>query len=295
MKNIAASIKDRLQNLARTEGIHFNDVLEQFALARFFARLSAGDHAEKFILKGAQLFTLWAGSSHRPTRDADFLSFGSPDPTALAATFNEIASTPTTPLDGLDWELVKAAPIREDNLDGGVRLKLIASLGKVRIPVQIDVGFGDSITPAAQLAEWKSPLDFPPARLLAYCPETVIAEKLHAAVVLDTGNSRMKDFFDLLWLSRNREFDGARLREAIQATFARRGTPMPTGPPVAFTAQFHSRADKRSQWSAFLRKGRLESVELPGTIESIAHFLNLVIVGETDGATWNPATGWTQG
>jgi len=131
------------------------------------------------------------------------------------------------PPDGLDWLPGKAAAIREDNLYGGVRIKLIARLGNIRIPVQVDVGFGDAITPEARREEWPGVLDFPPVSLLAYCPETTIAEKLHAAVVLATANSRMKDFFDLHWLCRHKSFHGDLLREAVEATFRRRSTAIP--------------------------------------------------------------------
>ena len=295
MRNVAASIKDRLQNLAREKNLRFNDVLEDFAMARLFARLAASDQAGKFILKGAQLFTLWAGVPHRPTRDADFLSFGPPDPATLEQVFNQLGRMSTEPADGLKWEPAKAAAIREDNLYGGVRIRLSALLGRVRIPVQVDVGFGDSITPEAVPADWLSPLDFPPVRLLAYCPETVIAEKLQAAVVLDTGNSRMKDFFDLLWLSRHREFSGKRLQQAVQATFARRDTALPgDGVPLAFTGAFHSRPDKRTQWEAFLRKGDLPSMELSAAIDEIARFLVPVMRGEVASSLWSPQSGWAR-
>ena len=155
---------------------------------------------------------------HRPTRDADFLSFGSPDPAALESIFNELRQSATAPPDALDWLPAKAAAIREDNLYGEVRIKLMACLGKIRIPVQIDVGFGDAITPEAEVAHWPMLLDFPPAPLLVYRPETAIAEKLHAAVLLETANSRMKGFFDLHWLCLNQSFSGKVLTEAIEAT-----------------------------------------------------------------------------
>jgi hypothetical protein len=183
MKNLVASIQDRLKNLSRSEGIELNRVLEDFAIARLLARLSESAYRDQFILTGAQLFVLWADAPHRSTRDEDFLSFGSPEPAGLESIFNGVCARETAPPDGLEWLPGQAAAIREDNLYGGVRIRLIARLGNIRIPVQVDVGFGDAITPEAKTAEWPMVLDFPPVLLLVYCPETTIAEKLHAACI----------------------------------------------------------------------------------------------------------------
>lgn len=294
MKNIVASIQDRLKNFSRIEGVHLSRVLEDFAIARLFARLSESPYRDQFILKGAQLFVLWAETLHRSTRDADFLSFGAPDPVGLEAIFNEVCERETTPPDGLDWLPGKAAAIREDNLYGGVRIKLVACLGNIRIPVQVDVGFGDSITPEARREEWPGVLNFPPVSLLAYCPETTIAEKLHAAVVLSTANSRMKDFFDLYWLSRHKSFHGYRLREAIEATFQRRSTEIPKATPVCFTARFYSLPDKEIQWVGFLRKSKLEPLDLGATLRHIGEFLQPVMNDEVGNRTWHPETGWSE-
>jgi len=250
MKNIPASIKAKLQNQARAEKIQLNQLLESFALSRFFARLSESKYADSFVLKGAQLFALWSGSLHRPTRDADFLSFGSATPEDLHIIFDTICQTHPEEADGLEWQIISVLPIREDNLYGGVRGKLQALLGTIRIPVQIDVGFGDSITPEAVKSEWAMPLGFKNATLLTYRPETSIAEKLHAAVELETSNSRMKDFYDLDWLSHHLEFEGKVLESAIHATFKRRNTPIPEQTPLAFTPTFYSRTDKTTQWLA---------------------------------------------
>ena len=293
MKNIVASIQDRLKNQSRSERIELNRLLEDFAIARLFARLSESRYQEQFILKGAQLFVLWADAPHRSTRDADFLSFGSPEIGVLESVFNEVCALETEPPDGLEWLPGKAAAIREDNLYGGVRIKLIARLGNIRIPVQVDVGFGDAITPEAKVAAWPGILDFPPVSLLAYCPETTIAEKLHAAVVLGTANSRMKDFFDIHWLCCHQSFQGETLREAIEATFKRRSTEIPsTTPPVALTDEFHSLPDKQMQWAGFLRKSKLEPLDFGTTIQRIGKFLLPVMKGEVGDHEWHPERGW---
>ncbi len=273
MKNPAASIKDRLQNYARANRLPLNPLLERYVLGRFLARLSASEYAERFILKGAQLFSLWAETPHRPTRDADFLSFGAHDVLTLESVFDKICSLPSSPPDGLDWEPSSAAPIREDNIYGGIRVKVSGLLGKARIPLQVDVGFGDSINPDPRLAQWQGMLDFPNVELLSYPPETVIVEKLEAAVTLGIGNSRMKDFYDLLWLSRNMEFTGAVLQTALISTFERRNTEVPHESPTALTPAFSARPDKATQWEAFLRKSQLEELDLSNVVEEISHFL----------------------
>ncbi len=294
MKNIVASIQDRLKNQASSQRTELNRVLEDFAIARLFARLSESPYRDQFILKGAQLFVLWADAPHRSTRDADFLSFGSPELGVLDSIFSEVCERATTPPDGLEWLPGKATAIREDNLYGGARLKLIARLGNIRIPVQVDVGFGDAITPKAMVAEWPGVLDFPPVSLLAYCPETTIAEKLHAAVVLGTANSRMKDFFDIHWLCCHQSFLGRTLREAIEATFERRSTEIPSTTPVALTEGFHSLPDKQLQWNGFLRRSKLEPLDFEATIHQIAKFLLPVIKSEVGNHEWNPGTGWRE-
>jgi hypothetical protein len=294
MKNVVASIQDRLKNRSRSEGIPLNRLLEDFAIARLFARLSESSYRDQFILKGAQLFVLWADTPHRSTRDADFLSFGPPDPGGLESIFNEVCARETAPPDGLEWQSGKVTAIREDNLHGGVRLRLVARLGNIRIPVQVDVGFGDAITPEAKTAEWPMVLDFPPVSLLAYCPETTIAEKFHAAVVLGTANSRMKDFFDIHWLSCHQSFRGKLLREAIEATFQRRSTQIPTTRPIALTDGFYSLPDKQVQWAGFLRKSKLAPLDFEATLREIANFLLPVMNGEVGNDEWHPDSGWTK-
>jgi len=295
MKNLVASIQDRLKNFSRMEGVTLNLVLEDYANARLFARLSASRHRDDFILKGAQLFKLWSDTPHRPTRDADFLSFGPAEPEVLKSTFEEICGAATSPPDGLAWTVGQVAPIREDNLYGGVRIKLAAHLGNMRIPAQIDVGFGDAITPEAETAEWKMPLDFPSVPLLVYRPAATIAEKLQAAVELGTANSRMKDFYDLHWLSLHHAFAGKHLQAAVDATFQRRGTDRPQETPVAFTNRFHELPDKQTQWKAFLRKSSLQAPSFEQTIQRISDFLLPVLLDEVSGSHWHPETGWTQG
>lgn len=292
MKNLAISIKDRLLNLSRSQGGDFQRLLERFAMGRLLWRLA---HAERtFVLKGAQLFSVWQQSPHRPTRDLDLLGFGSSSVEDLKMFFERVLASPADPEDGLVWTHVSASRIREDERYEGIRIEVLALLERTRIPLQVDIGFGVTIIPEPLEQSWRELLDFPEARLLTYPPETVIAEKLHAAVELRMDNSRMKDFFDLDWLCRHMEFHQATLREALLGTFARRGTAWPSETPLALTAAFGDSRDKQTQWSAFLRKGRLTADPLPLIIQRLHGFLQPVL-GDPAGQPamkWSLASGW---
>jgi len=295
MKNVAVSVRARLLNHSRSTGESFNDLLEQYATGRFLWRLGESTHRRHFILKGAQLFRIWNRGPHRPTRDLDLLGFGDPSEASLANVLREICQVPIVPEDGLIWSDAKVEPIRKGLEYGGIRATLVAELAGARIPLQVDIGFGDAITPRPAEIEWDGLLDFPVARLLAYPPETVIAEKLEAAVILGIANSRMKDFYDLLWLCNHQTFSFELLGQAIAATFARRGTKMPTELPVAITDEFGNDASKIVQWNAFTRKGKLDAPPYPEVISRIRLFLApyFEINSSESPSQWNPETGWT--
>lgn len=292
MKDLTASLQARLKNTAREQRIPYNTLLEHFALGRLFARISVSDYADKLVLKGAQLFRIWSDTPHRPTRDADFLSFGESEAKALAAMFDQICALDPEEDDALAWLPAEAAPIREENAYGGVRVKCIALLGNIRIPLQIDIGFGDAITPASEPQTWKSLLDFEDVALTAYPVETVIAEKLEAMVSLGMANSRMKDFFDLLWISQHCELEFTELSRAVANTFQRRETALPTNTPIALTEDFSGDESKNTQWRAFLRKSKLPPSELSETVEALHAFLSPLLVDTIKHHKWSPFNGW---
>ena len=237
--NLSASILSRLLNLAKQRGDDYSLLLNRFALERLLARVSTSLHADRFLLKGALLFALWYDTPHRPTRDADLLGFGPDDEANLIATFREVAAMELG--DGIlfDPESVKADAIREDNTYGGTRIALVARIGSARCALQIDVGFGDAVTPGPQTVAYPTLLgDFESPTLRVYPVYSVISEKYQAMVMLGQANSRMKDFFDLAVIARRTELNGATLATAIAATFARRQTALPTERPMALTKQF---------------------------------------------------------
>jgi len=252
---LAQSVKQRLLNLSAKRGETFNILLVRYGIERLLYRLTQSPHRERFVLKGATLFAVWTGKPHRPTQDLDLLGFGAPATDRLEAVFREICLADVEP-DGLefDHESVSVQPIREDNIYDGLRVRLLATLGSARISLQVDVGFGDVITPAPRELPFGSLLDLPAPVLRTYPPETVVAEKLDAIVKLGMGNSRMKDYFDLWTLSETMTFEFAALHQAVTATLERRSTPMPTELPIGLSDEFSSDPTKEAQWSAFLRK-----------------------------------------
>jgi hypothetical protein len=199
-----------------------------------------------------------------------------------------------------DPATVRGEAIREEQRYHGVRIHLTAMLGTARVPVQIDIGFGDAITPGADRVVYPSLIGLPTATLSAYPRETVVAEKYEAMVSLGITNSRMKDFYDLWVLAGNFEFHGLVLARAVKATFDRRGTPLPTEPPLALTSAFASDRSKQVQWAGFVSRGRLALIvpSLDKVIAALNEFLwppTLVAAGHAVFAVsdWSPATRWT--
>jgi predicted nucleotidyltransferase component of viral defense system len=276
LRNISASVEQRLLNLARQSGEDFQYVLMRYALERIMYRLSRSAYATQFVVKGAMLLRVWTGEQYRPTKDLDLLATLEKSPEELNQTFGEICTLAVDD-DGLVFlsETIRVRQIREDNVYGGLRVTLQARLGKIRIPLQIDIGFGDAITPAAQSEEFPTLLDFPAPILLAYPRETSIAEKFEAIVNLGLANSRMKDYYDIWLLAQQFDFDGAILKQAIQATFKRRRTALPIEIPSGLSNEFVSDAGKQVQWQAFVRRSRLDSKEisLEGAVKVIADFI----------------------
>jgi predicted nucleotidyltransferase component of viral defense system len=257
-KNVAHSVRDRLLKLAKARGEEFNFVLLRYALERFLCRLGQSSHADEFVLKGAMLFTVWSKHPHRATKDLDLLGFGAPGIERLVAVFREVSALCVED-DGVAFDAgsVKAKRIKEDAEYEGVRITLEGKIGSARIAIQVDVGFGDAVTPPPAMVNFPTLLPFPAPKIRAYSRETVVAEKLHAMVSLGMANTRMKDFFDVWFLSREFAFQGQPLVDAIRSTFDRRDTTIPRMSPVALTGTFALDATKGIQWSAFLERSRV--------------------------------------
>ncbi|HYL90478.1 MAG TPA: nucleotidyl transferase AbiEii/AbiGii toxin family protein [Burkholderiales bacterium] len=273
-RDLPASIRQRLLDLSRERGEDFQAILDRYAVERMLYRLSVSDQRREFLLKGALLFAVWFDAPHRPTRDADLLGFGEPDAERLDKFVRKLCAMPIE--DGMTYEAasVRVQEIREQAAYPGLRVNLRGTLGNARCNVQLDVGFGDAVTPEPIEEDYPNLLDdLPSPRLRVYPRESVYAEKVEAIARFGIANSRMKDYFDLLALTREGAMDPAVLARAVAATFERRRTPIPDAMPLGLTAEFAADAAKRRQWSAFLGRSRLEAPTLEATIEELARFL----------------------
>ena len=294
-KNIAASIQARLLQRSRELNVEHQLTLARFGGERLLYRLSKSEFADRFILKGAALLLLWMGDATRPTKDVDLLGFGDTSAEALNKIFVALCEV-EAPDDGLTFmsDTVRVQAIREGQEYGGMRITLMAMLGKVRIPMQIDVGAGDAVVPPPDTVDYPGLLDLPRARLRVYRPETSIAEKTEAMVRLALANSRMKDFFDIHGLAITRPFDGDTLRLALAATFERRQTPLPSEIPLALTKEFGDDRQKGRQWDAFVGRIRgADRIELADMIGTLRIFLWPVLQAAAKGKRWLPT--WVPG
>lgn len=299
VKNLAASVKARLANLAREQKEDFQELLSRYGRERLLYRLSVSEYQQRFILKGALLFAYWIGAPHRPTRDMDLLGHGAPDIAILERVFRELCAIEVQ-ADGLVFQpdSVKGERIKDEEKYEGVRLHMTAFIEKTRIPLQIDVGFGDRIVPGPQEIEFPTLLDFPAPHLKSYTRESMVAEKFEAMVKLGIANTRMKDFFDVWSVSREFAFDGPTLSKAIKATFGTRNTAVPNLTPLAFSPEFYDDREKNAQWKAFLNKAKLkaEGKSLPEIAQALRKFLSpvseAVARDEILNRHWEPGGPW---
>ena len=297
-KNIAASVHQRLLNKAKDSGRPFNEVLQYFAIERFIYRLSKSPSAERFILKGALMFTAWEAPVSRPTKDIDLLGRIDNSIDVITAAMKEACMQKVEP-DGMafDAESVTATTITEDADYEGVRVRIQGNPGNARISLQIDIGFGDVVVPGISKIVYPTILDFPPPELNGYTMESTIAEKFQAMVKLGILNSRMKDFYDLWLLSRQFDFDGRVLATAIRKTFENRRTDIPIQPTV-LQDSLAKDPIKETQWRAFIRKARLDNApaSFAEAVSAITAFLGPVIaalVAEEDfHKTWEAPGPW---
>ena len=270
VQDLAASVRARLLNIAKAEQTDFNAVLVRYALERFLYRLGQSAHADHFVLKGAMLFNLWYAMPHRPTRDVDLLGFGPSDLESIGQTFREIVSVAAA--DGMvfDPASVVVEEIRKNAGYAGARVLVSAELARARCKVQVDIGFGDAVTPGPVDAIYPVLLaDFAAPQLCTYPVYTVVAEKLHAMVLLGMTNSRVKDYLDVWILLERETLDTTVLTTAIAATFKRRSTPVPTALPIGLSDEFANDASRQALWAAFLRKNDLAAVPLGDVVTAL--------------------------
>lgn len=298
MKNISDSVLAKLKNKAKQENVDFQQMLTRYGLERMLYRLSKSEHAQSFLLKGAMLFNLWFDMPHRPTTDVDMLGFGTHGLDTLAEIFKEVCDVKCE--DGIifDPETVKAEEIRKDSNYEGVRVTFQGLINRVRCPIQVDVGYGDAVTPHALAVDYPVLLpDMPGPALRAYPKDTVVAEKTEAIAKLAMANTRLKDYFDLWVLSQYAEFEGNVLRQAIIATFERRKTPM-AAELIGLSDDFANDENKINQWAAFKRKNKLEAPTLPDVVGQLKEFLlpilSSIVAGQNLNQHWLKGASWQE-
>lgn len=298
--NLAHSVFQKLLNKAKQSKEDFNLLLTRYGIERFLYRLSISDYRDSFILKGASLFLVWIGQNYRVTKDADLLGIEESNLSKISDMFRAICKIDLSNSDGVIYlpDSIKIQEIREDNVYGGVRITFLGTLYNARIPLQIDIGFGDSVIPRPEIVEYPTILDNPHPKMKAYTKYTLIAEKFETMVQLGIANSRMKDFYDIWVLSKMFDFDGKILSQAIQNTFKCRKTLFPKDIPFAFTPVFYNDMDKQKQWKAFIRKSKpkLSTDNIASVISHISKFLMPVLEGLKEDKvlenTWLSEQGW---
>ena len=297
--NIPASILGRLLVLSKKTGDDYQTILTAYVCERFLFRLAASPVRDRFVLKGAMLLRVWSDHPYRMTRDLDLLRRGDGTAEAIKRDFETVCNVPVEP-DGLDLDTtsIQLEAIRAEDEYVGTRVSMLVYCGKARIALQVDIGVGDRVYPAPMLQHYTTLLGMAAPEVFAYAPETAIAEKLEAMLVLGDRNSRIKDFFDLRYFAQHFTFDRRILVEAIRSTFSHRSTPIPPDDPIGLTEIYWQNPMRPSQVRAFARRSGMETGTENGKeiLAVIRPFLVPVLddlrSGVTKDGTWPPGGPW---
>lgn len=288
MRNLVASVQQRLRNVARASGRPLQDTVQYYAMERFLYRLSQSPHAERFVLKGALMLALWQGPGARATRDIDVQGRLSNSLEAIQKTVQEVCAQAVAD-DGVAFDAgsVEVRRIVEEGIYQGVRAKFWGTLGRMRLRMQMDVSFGDPVVTPPPARRYPTILDMPAPVVLSYSPESAIAEKLEAMVKLGLLNARLKDYYDVWALSRQLDFRGDTLSDAVAETFAFRGTEL-VADPVGLSARYAAREGADRAWAAFLRRNQLAAptVTFDELVEGVSAFLAPVVNALARGGRW---------
>lgn len=300
IKNQGASAWQRLRNRALAEGIDTELLLQRYAAERFLYRLGVSGEVDRFTLKGAALFVVWAGELFRSTRDVDLLGSGASDHPTIERAVRAICGIPC-PEDGVvfETETLRIQDILEEKEYGGVRVTMRVQIGSARPQLQVDIGFGDVVTPEPRTEQYPTLLGHPPPVIWTYPRETSVAEKFEAMVRLGLANSRLKDFWDVAVLAAHFDFDGETLRTAIDETFRRRATLIALEVPHALRPAFYQDMRRAGLWETFLKRTRSE-VDVPQRFDELGErvrvFLEPVweslVSGDAFTRVWPKGGGW---
>lgn len=299
LTNVAASVVQQLRNMRTETGEDMQVLLSRYATERLMYRISRSRYKDAFILKGAWLFYTW-GVARRATRDVDFLA--SLDRAKIETAFREIIAVEVDQEDGVRFnaDSIRMDEIQEDGDYVGLRLRMVAELGRTTVHVQVDMGFNEALVEEPVRTELPVLLDFHRPVIRVYSPEAVIAEKLEAIIKLGTINTRFKDFFDLHLLSRESSFEGGRLKEQVEATLRHRATEPPTTTPTGISDESARSDGAQRAWQAFLR--RSAAVGAPEDFADVAARIREFVGPVLDAVSqekaldmdWDPARGWVR-
>lgn len=294
--NVGQSVFARLLNIAKQSGETHQYLLTRYAIERLLYRLSVSEYRDQFILKGGILLQAWQGQNHRTTRDVDFLGIGTSKIDEVRQIFKAICLT-SVPDDGVQFltDQLKGQEIMEHKRYAGIRITLIAQIHSAKQTIQVDIGFGDIITPTREKLDYPTYLNMPTPQLWVYPTYTVIAEKFETMISLGIINSRLKDFYDIWLMMRLFDFDGVVLQQAIQNTFDRRNSQLPSETPSIFTPAFYSEASRVVQWDNFIKRDVVNQVDdeiaFHEVILAIQSFIMPIVQatqqGQPFGANWS--------
>ncbi len=297
--NMPASVRARLQNIAKETSRPFAEILQYYGMERLLYRFSKSPYAAGFILKGALMFTAWDIPQRRTTLDIDFSARFDNQINSIEKVIKDICKIAVIS-DGLvfDSKTVRGQRIKEDADYEGVRVKFVGFLERSRIPMQIDIGFGDIIHPKPKIIDYPVILDLPKPHLKGYPPESVVSEKFEAMMKLGLLNSRMKDFYDIWLLMRKFDFSGTILTEALKKTFNNRKTELPQRRPLFAQEIYDNKSDRQTLWMAFLRKNDIKNA--PDKLSAIAKTIEKFLIkplgaikkGKGFNETWKAAGKW---
>jgi predicted nucleotidyltransferase component of viral defense system len=288
IKNIAASIREKLLQLAKQSGRSFDAILRLYCQERFLYRLSVSSYRKNFVLKGGLLFLSLPCPIRRPTVDIDFAGRAiADDHETLKEVFTKI--TRIVYSDGIEYhpERLIIRNIKEGTDFSGSRILIPAELSKAKISLQIDVAFGDAIAKGPRTIDFPTLLDLPKPSIFAYSIVSMIAEKFEAIISRQTATSRMKDFFDIAYLAESMPFNGKELQEAFERTFGRRSADLHDCESV-FGQEFAQNPGLAMLWKGFLARNDLESTgDFPAVMVKIKRFLEPVIARTCEDKTWD--------
>lgn len=276
MTDRAASVLARLKNKARESGISYQQCLQLFFQEEFLRRLAASPYKNNFILKGGLFVYTLTNYKSRATVDVDFLLSGlSNDMTRMDEIIAEILAVPTEN-DFVYYEAKPTVPIAIQREYHGISTQIIGHIKNIRVPFSVDIGVGDVIVPGATERCLQTQLEgFRTPEILTYSLESTISEKLDAMLQRFELTSRMKDFYDIYFLSQTFSFEGEKLKTALQKTLERRGTPY-TEDSFSRILTLVDDEEMNVKWRYFLRSLGSSEINFRSVMDALKAFLQPV-------------------